>query len=66
MSCSMNYDLCESTEFFKFSPLPNVTPITNYIEEGSPFQRKLSMKTPKMKLICVDINQSIQSTQTKK
>ena len=51
----MNYDLSQSNEFFK-EPNLDVTPITLYIQEGSPFQKKIIMKTPKMNLIEIDIN----------
>lgn len=51
----MNYDLSQSNEFFK-EPNLDVTPITLYIQEGSPFQKKIIMKTPKMNVIEIDIN----------
>jgi hypothetical protein len=51
----MNYDLIRSTEFFQ-EPDFTVTPLVSFIEEGSPYQKKLSSKTPEMNAIEIDIN----------
>lgn len=51
----MNYDLIRSTEFFQ-EPDFTVTPLISFIKEGSPYQKKLSSKTPEMNVIEIDIN----------